>query len=452
MDKQEKRAVSALAAIFAFRMLGLFMILPVFSLYADSLTGATPFLIGLTLGIYGFTQACLQMPFGILSDRFGRKPMIAIGLVIFTLGSIIAALSTSIEGVIIGRALQGAGAIGSVTIALIADLTYDENRTKAMGMVGMTIGLAFTLAMLLGPTLNSHIGVNGIFWLTAGLALFGLLLLFWRVPTPIKQPFQRDAEAVPALFKKLLTNTELLRLDLGIFILHAVLTAIFIVVPVALQNLAGLSLQSQPYLYLPVLLLAFIAMLPMIIIGEKRRKLRGIFITNVLLLLVSVLLLILVDSNIWMTGVALFLFFTAFIVLEASLPSLVSKIAPAGSKGTAIGIYSTTQFLGIFVGGSIGGYLYGQHHLNGVFWLCAGLLLFWLIIAMRMKSPPYLATYSLNIATIAASQRLNLGEKLLQQAGVAQAFINPEDDVAYLKIDTQVANKQQLKTLIEQYR
>lgn len=447
MNPLERRATLSLAMIFAFRMLGLFMILPVFALYARHLPGATATLIGVALGIYGLTQACLQIPFGMLSDKVGRKPMIVIGMLIFALGSIIAALSHTIEGIIIGRAIQGAGAVGAVIIALVADSTLEQNRTKAMAMMGMTIGLAFVFAMILGPLLNDWIGVSGIFWLTAGLAFLSLLIVWLGVPTPKTLHLQRDAETVPGLLKSMLKNTELLRLDFAIFCLHAILTAIFIVIPVMLQNMAGLPENRQWLLYLPTLLLAFIAMVPFIIIAEKYRKMKGVLIGAIVVLGLTQLGLLSLPHTVGVIGLCLWVFFTAFTLLEASLPSLVSKIAPAGSKGTAMGIYSTSQFLGIFVGGIVSGWLYGQHELSGVFIFCAALAVLWLVVAITMKHPPYVATLLIKVGNIDYSAAQALQQRFLAQPGVAQALVSSEDGIAYLKIDSKIADKEQLQTM-----
>lgn len=447
MTTLEKRATFSLASIFAFRMLGLFMILPVFSLYANQITGATPFLMGVALGIYGLTQACLQIPFGMLSDRIGRKPVIAIGLLLFAIGSSIAALSHTMTGIIIGRAIQGAGAIGSTIIATVADLTSDTQRTKAMAVIGMVIGLAFSFAIVLGPVINGWIHLYGIFWLTTALALTGILILFTVVPTPTRQIIQREAQPVPALFKAVLTQIELLRLDFGIFSLHAILTASFIALPIALQRLAGLNEQQQWYFYLPILALSFIAMLPFIIIGEKKRKLRKMFLGAIVTVAIGQAILYLNHQSLFELALALFIFFAGFNLLEASLPSLISKLAPAGSKGTAMGVYSASQFLGIFFGGCVGGYLFGHHHVAGVFLFCVILAVIWLIIARGMHPVSHLGTKVLQFASLNSQQALDLTEKLLTIRGVADVNIVTADGVAYLKVDNAIIDKDALENI-----
>ncbi|MBX9706136.1 MAG: MFS transporter [Gammaproteobacteria bacterium] len=386
MNTTERWGTIALALIFASRMLGLFMILPVFALYAHQLSGSTAVTIGIALGIYGLTQACLQMPFGLLSDKFGRKPLLFLGMAIFVIGSVVAALSHSIWGVIIGRALQGAGAVGSVIIAYVADITREQQRTKAMAIIGLTIGLSFMAAMILGPVLNAWINVSGIFWLTAVLALasFGLTYL---LPLPQQQVIQPDAETVPVLLRGVLADTELLRLDAAIFCLHAILTAMFVAIPILLVTQTGIPEARQWVMYLPVLLLAFLAMLPFIIIAEKRHKMKEVLIAAIALLGLVQLGFIALPHSFWTLFIELLCFFTAFTLLEATLPSLISKMAPQGSKGTAMGVYSTCQFLGVFVGGSVGGWLYGQHNVNGVFVFCAVLALIWLGLAFTMRRP-----------------------------------------------------------------
>lgn len=385
MTGSERRAALSLAGIFSLRMLGLFMIYPVFALWARRLPDATAFSIGLALGVYGLTQALFQIPLGFLSDRLGRKRVIATGLLVFAAGSVLAALSHSIDGIILGRLLQGAGAVGSATLALTADLTREQVRTKAMAIIGITIGVSFSLALVVGPVLNRWIGVPGIFWLTAVLALLGIGVLYGLVPRPAVSSVHAEAEPVPALFKRVLTNKELLRLDFGIFVQHTILTASFLSVPFVLKH-AGVTLHDQWFVYLPVLVVSVICMVPLIILAERGRM-KPVFLASVATLGASQLLLLLGHGGLPVVIVALLVFFTAFNLLEASLPSLISRVAPAEAKGTALGIYSSSQFFGIFVGGALGGWLQGVWGLSGVFGLCAALAGLWLLAAIAMRPP-----------------------------------------------------------------
>jgi MFS family permease len=329
MERQEFRAAGSLAAVFSVRLLGLFMIYPVFAAYAQDLKGATPYLIGEALGIYGLSQGLLQIPFGLLSDRLGRKAMIVFGLILFGVGSAVAAVSSSIGGVIIGRALQGAGAVGSVILALVADLTTEENRTKAMAVIGITIGASFMVALVAGPIVANFVGVSGIFWLMVGLALLGIAITQFVVPNPRQVRVHRDAEAVPALIGAVLRDKQLLRLDFGIFALHAMLTASFLVVPSLLRDTLDMPVQNQWIVYLPVLLLSIAVMVPAIIVAEKHRRMKGVFVSAVAALVVSQMMLYVGAGNLFVVLAALVVFFSAFNVKEASLPSLITKAAPA---------------------------------------------------------------------------------------------------------------------------
>lgn len=443
----ERRSAFSLASIYSFRMLGLFMILPVFSLYAHGLKGVTPTMIGLALGIYGLTQAIFQIPFGMLSDRIGRKPIITLGLVIFIIGSVVAAVAThtnSIVGIIIGRALQGGGAVGSAVLAMAADLTREEHRLKVMAIIGMTIGASFSIAMVGGPLLNDWVGLSGIFWLTAILGLVGIAVLQFWVPTPKHSRLHRDTEAVPAQFKEVLTDTQLLRLDLGIFTMHLVLTALFVALPVALRDMAGLPEDHHWYVYLPVMALGFFSMVPFIIIAEKKRLMKQIFAGAIALLALANLSLYEFHQTLTAIVLALWLFFAAFNLLEATLPSLVSKMAPSQSKGTAMGVYSSSQFLGIFVGGWAGGWLFQHHGFGGVFLFCAGMVGLWLLAALTMRRPSYLSTFLLNVGDIDQAKARALGVELAQIPGVAEAVVIPEDQVAYLKVDNKALDKEAL--------
>jgi MFS family permease len=444
MTPLERRAAFSLASIFALRMLGLFMILPVFALYADHLEGVTPLLVGLAIGVYGLTQALLQIPFGMASDRVGRKPVIAVGLLIFAIGSVVAAMADTIHGVILGRALQGAGAVAAAVMALVADLTREEHRSKAMAVIGMTIGFSFLLAMVGGPLLDRWIGVPGIFWLTALLAVGGIGVLFVLVPTPQQSRFHRDTEPVPAQFGRVLREPELLRLDLGIFVLHMVLTASFIAVPLALRD-AGFAAPDHWQLYLPVMVLAMVLAVPFIIIAEVKRRLKGIFVGAVAALLLAQLLLVWSHHEVVVIGVLLLLFFAAFNLLEATLPSLVSKVAHADNKGTAMGVYASSQFMGAFVGGVAGGWAYGVWGSSGVFLFNALLLSLWVVVAATMRPPRYLGSELLLVGAQTADSAAALEQELMALAGVVEASVCTDDGVAYLKLDRQLVDMEALQ-------
>jgi len=435
MTATEKRAAFSLAGIFSTRMLGLFMILPVFALYAEHLPGATPMLIGLAIGIYGLTQAILQIPLGMLSDRIGRKPVIYGGLVMFAFGSAVAAMSDSITGIIIGRALQGAGAIAAVVMALAADLTREEHRLKAMAIMGMSMGVSFTLSLIIGPVFNSWVGIHGIFWITAGMALLAMVLLAVAVPTPVVSRHHRDTQPVPAQFKQVLADGELLRLNFGVFALHLILTASFVAVPLVLVQKIGLPAVDHWMVYLGVMVLAFIAMIPFIIIAEKKRRMKQIFSGAIVMLMLALWEMAYMESTLTGMVIGLFFFFLAFNLLEASLPSLVSKIAPPDKKGTAMGVYSSSQFMGAFVGGVSGGWLYQHVGSESVFLFGSIAAAIWVLLAVTMKNPRYLSSHMLNVGDMTEAEARHLVTQLTQIKGVAEAVVIPEDGVAYLKVD-----------------
>lgn len=433
---QERRAGISLALIYAFRMLGLFLILPVFALYAEDLPEATPLLTGLAVGIYGLTQAMLQIPFGMLSDRIGRKPVIAAGLIIFAAGSLLAASSDSIYGIIAGRALQGAGAIASALMALAADLSREEHRTRMMALIGMSIGVAFATAMVLGPLVNEWIGVSGIFAATAVLAVLGIGILYLFVPDPHDSHFHRDAELQASSLKSVLKTSDLLRLDAGIFTLHFVLMAVFLVIPLELRDDAGLAASQHWQIYLPVFVLSIILMVPFIILAEKKGQMKPVFVGAIATLIIAVLGLL--SGRDMVTIVTfLLLFFAAFNLLEASLPSLVSKIAHAEHKGTAMGVYSSSQFIGTFAGGALGGLAHNTWGIDGVYWLALVMLSIWFSIAIFMNKPRNLSTYLMKVGDVSEQQ-------LLAVVGVAEAVIIRDEDVAYLKVQRSILDEEKL--------
>ncbi len=436
MTPEEKRSVTALAGIYSLRMLGLFLILPVFALYAEHLDGVTPTLIGLALGAYGLTMALLQIPFGMLSDRIGRKPVITAGLLVFAVGSVIAASAHGIWGVIIGRALQGSGAIAAAMMALLADLTREEVRTKATAMIGMSIGMSFTLSLILGPWLDAAIGVNGIFWLTAVLAIGAVVVLHTVIPNPRHSVIHRDAETIPAQLGAALRNVELLRLDFGILVLHAIMTAMFIAMPFVLRDQLQLPTLHHSWVYLPTLLIAMGIMVPLVIIAEKKKKMKPVFLGAIALVSASALLLAIGHSG-WVAVVSgMLLFFIAYNVLEATLPSLVSRIAPVDGKGTAMGIYSTSQFLGAFVGGAGGGALLGSFGVEGIFIACALGALLWLALAAGMKPPTMRSLVMLGFEEAQPPRDgAALERKLLALPGIFEARVVLEERVVYLRVE-----------------
>jgi len=443
----ERRTVVSLALLYAFRMLGLFMVLPVLMLYGDEYRHATPLLLGIALGAYGFSQALLQIPFGILSDRIGRKPVIVGGLLIFTLGSVLAAQADTAYELILGRLLQGCGAIAGAVMALLADLTSEENRTKAMAVIGGAIGASFSLALVVGPLLAAWGGLAAVFWLTAGLGLVGLWIVWKLVPSVQRPPRRRrDVGAVPALIRQVLANRELGRLNLGIFALHFVLMTAFLVLPELLERDLAVSREGHWKVYLPLLFGAFLAMLPFMILAEKHRKMKPVFLGAIALLAMALLLLN-VTASPWVIVALLFGFFMAFNLLEATLPSLVSKTAPAGGKGTATSVYASCQFFGAFAGGALGGALLQWWGAAAVLWLSAGLILLWWLLALGMRPPRYLASVLIPLHGRVSE---SFTERVAAVPGVVEVVVVESEGTAYLKVEPRTVDRRELTAIAEQ--
>ena len=391
MTVRERRAVASLALLYCFRMLGLFMVLPLLALYASDLGGASPAMIGLALGIYGLTQALLQIPFGWLSDLVGRKPVIIGGLLLFALGSIIAAMADTMSGIILGRTLQGSGAIASTVMALVADLTREEQRTKAMALVGISIGLSFAVAMVLGPIVAAMGGLAAVFWFTAVLAVVGVGIVIVLVPTPHSVSEHQEVGAKWGFIGRSLIDPGLVRLNFGVFVLHFILVASFLVMPGLLELSFGVDREQHWMVYLPVLLFSLVGMVPLMMLAERGKRPRQMFLLGIALVFMAIAILGSTSADVLFYG-GLWLFFVGFNYLEATLPSLVSKTVFAGGKGTAMGVYSSCQFMGAFAGGAGGGWLLyhlGSGVLTGVCLLLAAV--WWLMAHRAPVSDPNIA-------------------------------------------------------------
>ncbi|MCH4564462.1 MFS transporter [Halomonas sp. EGI 63088] len=448
----ERRAIAGLAGLYATRMLGLFMVLPVLALYADELSGATPLLVGLALGVYGLTQAILQIPFGLLSDRLGRKPVIAAGLLLFLLGSVVAAQADSIGGVILGRCLQGSGAVAAAIMALLADQTREQVRTAAMATIGLSIGVAFAVAMVLGPWLAAWLGLSAVFWFTALLAMLGLAVLWKLVPPAPRRLRHRDVGIDRDQWRAIIARSDLWRMDLSIFALHLILMAIFVAVPFRLLEV-GIDLERHGLAYLGIMVLAFAIMVPLVIVAEKQRRMKTMCLLAIAAITLSLGGLAGLAAGRWGLFGWLLLFFVAFNLLEATLPSMLSKLAPAGAKGTAMGIYSTSQFLGAFLGGVLGGLLAQQWGLSAVFLGCALLGLGWLTLMAGMTPPRHLSSEVVALEGEHHGDALEtLMAHLAEVAGVEDVLVVPEERLAYLKVDRQRLDEEALARLIDTRR
>ncbi|WP_157669745.1 MFS transporter [Chitinibacter sp. GC72] len=436
MSKLELRAASGLAGLYALRMLGMFLILPVFAVYAGKMPGGENHaLVGLAFGAYGLTQALLQLPFGMWSDRVGRKKVIYIGLALFALGSIMCALADHIIWLILGRAVQGAGAISAAVTALLADLTREENRTKAMAMVGASIATTFAVSLVAAPKLAQWIGLPGIFLLTAALAVSALIGVWKVIPNPAISRFHSDAEANTSRLPLVLRHPQLLRLNYGVFALHAAQMAMFTVMPLLLKDIGGIDVAHHWYVYLPVVLVGFVLMVPAIIYGEKKRHLKEVFVFAIALMLLAQL-----GMTLWLpslTAIVLWLgvYFIAFNILEATQPSLISKIAPTAAKGTAMGVYNTCQSASMFMGSALAGWLY-QHYNSAtpVFALCTALMAIWLLVAWGMQPPLPVKSQMFHIGEDWSGNAAELSAKLGAIRGVKEAVVLIEERVALLKV------------------
>ncbi|CNE37467.1 MFS transporter [Yersinia similis] len=446
MTPLELRATWGLGTVFSLRMLGMFMVLPVLTTYGMALSGASEALIGIAIGIYGLSQAIFQIPFGLLSDRIGRKPMIIGGLLVFALGSIIAALSDSIWGIILGRALQGSGAIAAAVMALLSDLTREQNRTKAMAFIGVSFGVTFAMAMVLGPIVTHAFGLQALFWGIAVLALLGIVITLAVVPSADNHVLNRESSMVKGSVSKVLHNSRLLKLNFGIMCLHVLLMSSFVALPQMMAN-AGLAPAQHWIVYLVTMLISFAAVVPFIIYAEIKRRMKQVFMGCVAVLFIAEVVLWFAGQDLWIIIAGVQLFFIAFNVMEAILPSLISKESPAGYKGTAMGIYSTSQFIGVAIGGSFGGWIFGLEGADMVFAAGAIIALVWFAVSATMQEPPYVSSLRITLSE-SAVKNTTLEERLKAQPGVTEAVVVTAEHSAYVKVDIKQTNRNQLEQLI----
>ena len=448
MNSVERRAVVTLSSILGLRMLGLFLILPVLALYVNDIPKATPLTIGVALGIYGLTQAILQIPFGYFSDRIGRKPMLVIGLLLFTFGSVIAATADSINIVILGRALQGSGAIASVALAFLSDLTREEQRTKAIAILGISIGCSFVIALVLGPILDVLVGLSGIFWTAALLSILAVPAVMILLPQANSTVGTKDLQPTwPQLFREF-RQIKLLSMDFGIFVLHMMLTALFVAVPFLLLEVLELPSAKHWEIYVPVLAVAVLGMLPLLRLSMKKKYTFAMLRVGVVILFIAFSVLSFFPASFVVLIVGLWLFFLAFTLLEALMPSLMSRLAPPAAKGTAIGVYNTFHFMGIFVGGILGGWLFGIFGSSGVFIFLAFSGLVWMILVLAVRAPDLLESRTVDLTGIEDAKVLRLIEEFRAMPGVHEVIVLSNENVLYLRVDSKHFHDDSLNELI----
>ncbi len=439
----ERRAAFSLASLIGFRMLGLFMLLPVMATYGPALDGYTAAMAGLAMGIYGLTQATLQIPMGRLSDLYGRKRVITAGFLLFAGGALVAALSTHIWGVIIGRAMQGAGAVSAAVLAFAADLTPEHRRSKVMAVIGMTIGASFMVAFVAGPALAAVWGLKGIFWTTLALAVFGLFILHAVAPAEPPRAAHADGDALWKVFFGLLGNGQLMRLAASIFMVHLIMTALFLVLPLRLVSL-DIVAGKQSLVYLPTLLGGALLMVPFLILAERRHWQRPLMLVAIVLLAVALLLV--PHAGLPQLMLALFLYFLAFNWLEASIPSWASRVVPASAKGSALGLYSSAQFLGAFAGGAGAGLVHQHIGADAVLYAAAGLCGLWLLIAYGLRAPAVWTELQLPVS---ADEVSGLLARLDALDGVSDVLHLPEQQSVRLRYDKRRHQPEQLSRLLQ---
>ena len=447
MLAQEWRAATSLSGVYALRMLGMFLVLPVLALHAHKLAQADLKQVGMVMAAYGLTQALLQLPLGMLSDKIGRKKVIYLGMSVFALGSFWAAMADTVEALVCARAMQGAGAVSAAVTALLADLTREEVRTRAMSMIGLSIGLTFSVSLVLSPVLTSWMGVEGLFVLMGVLSIASIVLVAGYTPEPTRLRMHQDTQAKMDYIGTVLKDRQLLRLNWGIFVLQAGLMAMFTVLPFALREL-GWDKAEHWKVYLPATVIGLVLMVPAIIIGETRNKLKPVFILGIGLVLASQAALIFSLGSVWTIGVALVVYFIGFNILEASMPSLVSKIAPAHLKGTAMGVYNTMQSLGLFTGGMMGSRAYEAWGYTGVFVLCCVLVALWLVSAWTAPAPLPVKNVVYAVPEQWRAQLDELQRKLQAASGVQAVSFSDDRETVFIKAWQQGFDEESVKQIL----
>ncbi|TBR40859.1 MFS transporter [Marinomonas agarivorans] len=447
MDFLERRSVIALSSIYLFRMLGLFLIMPVISVAAIEFDGTSPALVGAAIGVYGLTQALLQIPMGMMSDKVGRKPIILLGLTLFAIGSLICANADSMTTLILGRAIQGTGAIASTLMALLSDVTREQNRTKAMASVGISIGLSFMASLVFGPWLFAMIGLSGLFYIALGLSIIGVGLILFVVPNVRGHRFRRDLTPSLGSIKLIWTNRQLRFTNICVFVLHASLTALFLFIPMELINRYEIALNVHSWVYFFVIGIAFFAMIPMVVIAESKAKMKSVITFSILILIVSIAGMALSLSFVFF-ALMLWLYFVGFNTLEATLPSLVSKLSPPGARGGAMGFFSTHQFLGAFFGGSIGGIILQYYSSTALFAVIGILLLFCVLLSLKQAPVNHLTSLAFSLPKLSEIETDKLTIELLSIVGVEDMQIFIDEQTAYLKVDKKRLDRHKLQQLV----
>ncbi|QMT30695.1 MFS transporter [Alysiella filiformis] len=452
MLPHEWRASTSLAGVYALRMLGMFLVLPVLALHAHGLAAHLPEseqlkMVGLSMAMYGLTQALLQLPLGILSDKIGRKKVIYLGMAVFAGGSFLAASATQVETLVIARAIQGAGAVSAAVTALVADLTREEVRTRAMSMIGLSIGLTFSVGLVLSPILTRWVGVDGLFVIMGALSAASIALVAFYTPNPEKSRLHQDAQAQTSRIGEVLKNTQLLRLNFGIFVLQTGLMAIFTALPFALRQL-GLDKTEHWQVYLPATVIGLILMIPAIVIGETRNKLKQVFVLGIALVLLAQFALIFSLHAIWLIAAVLIVYFIGFNILEASMPSLVSKIAPVDLKGTAMGVYNTLQSIGVFMGGMLGSRMYAHFGFVGVFGFCCVIVAVWLLVALTAPAPQPVKNIMFALPQAWHSRLDELSGSLKNVAGVESVSFSEDKNTIFIKALQIGFDEEQVKQIL----